>query len=262
MTLTFTCARKLAQGFPLAGRESRKLTTVNREQRKPAVVGREHDAENELAQDELRELSETFQQTVRRLSSLVRELEEAHQRTIQAELEKKQFYREVIRAVTRGKFELVDRADVPLVGELVEDLPCSTGAEYAAARKAVRQVCADAGMSEDRAADLLLAAGEAITNAMKHATEGRCQLYRSEDRVALRVVDRGSGIASHHLPASILTPGFSTKVSLGMGYTMMLQLCDRVWLATGPEGTLIQLEKKIEEPPPENATLLPSFNGL
>lgn len=217
---------------------------------------------NDLGQDELRELSETFQQTVRRLSSLVGELEAAHARTIQAELEKKVFYREVIRAVTRGKFELVDGADVPELGELVADLPCATGPEYAAARKAVRQLCLEVGMSEERAADLLLAAGEAITNAMKHAREGRCLLYRAKAALALRVTDRGGGIASHQLPASILTPGFSTKVSLGMGYTMMLKLCDRVWLATGPEGTLIQLEKKVAEPPPETATLLQSFNGL
>jgi anti-sigma regulatory factor (Ser/Thr protein kinase) len=225
-------------------------------------MNRKQERASEPGQDELRELSETFQQTVHRLSSLVQELEDAHQRTIQAELEKKQFYREVIRAVTRGKFELVDRQEVPELGTLMADLPCSTGPEYAEARRAVRALCADVGMSEERSADLLLAAGEAITNAMKHATEGRCQLYRGSEGIAVRVTDRGSGIASHQLPATILTPGFSTKVSLGMGYTMMLKLCDRVWLATGPEGTLIQLEKKIAEPPAESSSLLSAFNGL
>lgn len=250
--MTFTCAQRLA----------RPLITPGREQRKPATLDGKKDRSNELGNDELRELSETFQQTVRRLSSLVEELEEAHQRTIQAELEKKQFYREVIRAVTRGKLELVDQEEVPQLGDLVANLPCSTGAEYAAVRTAVRKLCADAEMSEDRSADLLLAAGEAITNAMKHATEGRCLLYRGTESVALRVIDQGAGIASHQLPATILTPGFSTKVSLGMGYTMMLQLCDRMWLATGPEGTLIQLEKKIVEPPPDNSMLLPALLRL
>jgi len=238
------------------------MPAPSREQRKPAEMDRKRDRASELGQDELRELSETFQQTVRRLSSLVGELEAAHQRTLQAEQEKKVFYREVIRAVTRGKFELVDRSDVPLLGELVVDLPCSTGPEYAAARAAIRKLSAELGMSEERGGDLLLAAGEAITNAMKHARDGRCLIYRSDTSIGIRVTDRGSGIASHQLPATILTPGFSTKVSLGMGYTLMLQLCDRVWLATGPEGTLIQLEKKICEPPPERPTLLQSFNGL
>jgi anti-sigma regulatory factor (Ser/Thr protein kinase) len=241
--MAFSCAEHRPQAWP-ASEQGKK--------REPVDTGH----------DELRELSETFQQTVRRLSSLVRELEAAHEHTLQIELEKKQFYREVIRAVTRGKFELVDPGDVPQLGTLLHDLPAATGPEYAAARGVVRQVSSASGMSEDRCADLLLAAGEAITNAMKHATEGRCLLYQSDDALTIRVTDRGGGIASHQLPATILTPGFSTKVSLGMGYTMMLKLCDRVWLATGPEGTLIQLEKKLEEPPAEGPSLLANFNGL
>ena len=39
--------------------------------------------------------------------------------------------------------------------------------------------------------------------------------------------------------------GFSTKVSLGMGYTIMLELADRLWLATSPAGTVLQLEKRV-----------------
>jgi anti-sigma regulatory factor (Ser/Thr protein kinase) len=212
--------------------------------------------------DELRELSETFQLTVRRLASLVHELEAAHEETIRAEQEKKIFYREVIRAVTRGKLELVDPEDVPVLGKLVFELPTRDGAEYAAARRAIRQECDRVGMSPERSADLLLAAGEAITNAMKHATDGCCTLYCSEVAVIVRVSDRGQGIASHQLPATILTPGFSTKVSLGMGYTMMLKLCDRMWLATGLKGTIVQLSKDISEPPPEEETLLPSLSAL
>lgn len=215
-----------------------------------------------VPKDELRELSETFQQTVSRLSSLVHELEAAHEKTIQAEVEKKVFYRDVIRAVTRGKLELLDHQDVPQEGALVAELPVRDGPEYAAARQAIRTQCAEAGMSPERSADLLLAAGEAITNAMKHATDGRLALYRSDAAIILRVTDQGGGIASHHLPASILTAGFSTKVSLGMGYTMMLKLSDRIWLATSAAGTVIQLAKDIEEPPSEAETMLPNLMGL
>lgn len=227
--------------------------------------GKPRKREPELKQgpkDELRELSETFQQTVRRLSSLVHELEAAHELTIRAEQEKKIFYREVIRAVTRGKLEFVDPQEVPQIGTLVADLPTRDGPEYAAARQEIRKQCAAAGMSPERSADLLLAAGEAITNAMKHATDGRCTVYRSDPAVVVRVADKGAGIASHQLPATILTPGFSTKVSLGMGYTMMLKLCERVWLATGVDGTVIQLMKEIHEPPPDSETLLPDLAEL
>jgi len=204
----------------------------------------------------LRELSEAFGQTVQRLSALVSELETAHETTIRAELEKKVFYREVIRAVTHGKLELVDRQDVPQVGVLLAELSAADGAGYAAARQAIRQGCDEAGMSPDRGTDLLLAAGEAITNAIKHASDGCVALFRSDGALLVRVSDRGGGIAHHQLPASILTPGFSTKVSLGMGYTMMLQLCDHLWLATGALGTVIQIEKQIIAPPAADEQLL------
>lgn len=195
--------------------------------------------------DELQELAETFQQTVTRLSTLVHQLETAHQRALQVEAEKKRFYREVIRSVTLGKLELVDRAEMPMIGTLARELPVRNGPEYAAARTAIREVTRAAGMTDERADDLILAAGELITNAMKHAVDGCCLIFRSTDAVLIRVVDRGSGIGAHDLPAALLLPGFSTKVSLGMGYKMLLQLCDHVWLSTSPEGTCVQVEKKL-----------------
>ena len=66
--------------------------------------------------DELHELSVTFRQTVNRLAGVVRQLESAHERALQAEIDKKRFYRDVIRAVTDGKFELVDRDHLPAEG--------------------------------------------------------------------------------------------------------------------------------------------------
>ncbi|HEU4753459.1 MAG TPA: hypothetical protein VFU47_10170, partial [Armatimonadota bacterium] len=60
-----------------------------------------------------------------------------------------------------------------------------------------------------------------------------------------------TGILSQVLPQAIFMPGFSTKISLGMGYKMVLRLCDRVWLATGPEGTVVQMRKRIEPAPDE-----------
>ncbi len=201
--------------------------------------------------DELRDLAETFGRTVERLSSLVHQLEDAHARALQAEVEKKQFYREVIRAVTQGKFELVDETALPEVPADAAEVSVTDGAGYASARRLIAEAAANAGMEDDRAGELVLAAGEAITNAMKHARGGCCRVFAGEGTVCVRITDEGSGIRSEDLPAAILMPGFSTKVSLGMGYTMMLRLCDRVWLSTGPQGTVIQLEKSVV-PPPEN----------
>lgn len=173
------------------------------------------------------------------------EMEEAHERLLRAEIEKKQFYRQVIRAVTHNKLHLVDLAQIPLEGDLVLEASFDEPESYRALRQRVQQAAIRAGMPEENAADLMLAVSEAVANAIKHAKDGRCALYVTPERVIARVSDRGTGIHPENLPATILTPGFSTKVSLGMGYTLMLEVADEMWLTTGPTGTIVQLAKWI-----------------
>jgi anti-sigma regulatory factor (Ser/Thr protein kinase) len=209
--------------------------------------------------DELRELADTFRKAVERLSSLMREVEAAHQKTLQAEQEKKLFSRELLRAVTRGKLDLVDRNEVPEIGQVVMGVPIQGGEEYAKIREVITDTALAAGMPAVRIDDLLIVTGEAITNVLKHAVDGYCLVYRGDDSVVVRITDRGPGIHWQHLPATILTTGFSTKVSLGMGFTLMLKLADRIWLSTGPEGTLVQLEMKVRPVPESDALTLASF---
>lgn len=184
------------------------------------------------------------------------ELETARKRVLDAEVDKKRFTREVLRAVTQGKFHLVEAAEIPVEGRLALDLSLAPSGNYAVLRKQLRALAENAGMTPESAGDLVLAAGEAVTNAIKHATEGRCLVYESNDRVIVRVSDQGHGIRSEDIPAAVLERGFSTKVSLGMGYTLMLSLVDAVWLATGPEGTVVQLEKRLHPAPQQDESLL------
>lgn len=195
-----------------------------------------------------------------RVQERTRNLERAQQQLLDSEQEKKQFYRDVIRAVTNGKFQLVDEEDIPVQGELCADIPLRGPEGYAALRSGLRQIAGMVGLPEEGVEDVILAAGEAATNAIKHGTNGSCRVYRADDRIIARISDDGSGIRSEDLPNSILVPGFSTKVSLGMGYTLMLQLSDCVWLATGPHGTVVQVEKCLNKPAqaPETS-LLASF---
>jgi anti-sigma regulatory factor (Ser/Thr protein kinase) len=44
------------------------------------------------------------------------------------------------------------------------------------------------------------------------------------------------------LPKATLLPGFSTVQSLGMGFTIMLQLSERVLICTEPGSTTVMLE--------------------
>jgi anti-sigma regulatory factor (Ser/Thr protein kinase) len=166
-----------------------------------------------------------------------------HEQVLHAEVEKKRFCSQVLRAVTHDKFHLVDASEIPTEGRPALEAPLETPEDELALRPRLREIVTSAGMAENDVCDLLLAAGEAANNAVKHAAEGRCAVYLTSERVIVRISDRGKGIRSEDLPCSILQPGFSTKISLGMGYTLMLHMVDRIWLATGPEGTLVQIEK-------------------
>lgn len=173
------------------------------------------------------------------------ELEEAREQVLQAEVEKKQFYGAVIGAVTHGKLHLVEASEIPIYGELILDVPLDPSGNYAELRARLREVAAHAGMTAETTGRLLLATGEAVTNAVKHGINGRCTVRVLDDRIIVQVSDQGPGILPQDLPSTLLVPGFSTKVSLGMGYTMMLEFADQIWLATASTGTVVQLENWI-----------------
>ncbi|HOQ29517.1 MAG TPA: ATP-binding protein, partial [Armatimonadota bacterium] len=174
-----------------------------------------------------------------------RELNQAHQSLLNAEVEKKRFYREVIRAVTQDKLHLVDAGEIPIKGQCILQVDLTDIEGYRSLRKRLRDVALDAGMDPEDAEDLVLGVGEAVINAVKHGREGRAEIYTAPGCIIARVSDRGEGIRAEQIPATILLPGYSTQISLGMGFTIMLQVMDRVWLATGPEGTTIQLERSL-----------------
>ncbi|MFN3649526.1 MAG: GAF domain-containing protein [Armatimonadota bacterium] len=168
-----------------------------------------------------------------------------HARILREEAERERFYREVIRCVTHDCLRLVDHAEVPTEGRQALQVDLSDPAGYPMLRNCLRELATSAGMSEDGAEDFILAAGEAATNAIKHADGGTGSVYLTESRIIVRIADTGSGIRSKDLPATLLLPGFSTKASLGMGFTLILKLVDRVWLATDCSGTVVQLEKSL-----------------
>ncbi len=172
----------------------------------------------------------------------------------EAEADRVRFCREVITAVTRGKFELTDAFAIPDPGRPIAEVAISDADGYAAARQMIREYAEQAGMDDERSGELVLAAGEAISNAVKHAREGTCGLYRREDSLVIRVSDSGSGVRPQDLASAVLVPGYSTKPSLGMGFTLMLRLSDHISMATGTHGTIVQVEKKIA--PPEEDPLV------
>ena len=165
------------------------------------------------------------------------------------ETDKRRFACEVLRCVTEDKLRLVDHEDIPDEGRLLTATCLTNPGGYARMRECIAEAAAEAGMDPDVTADLTLAAGEAASNTIKHGIEGCAEVRRTADRIIIDVRDRGPGIRPRDLPRVLFQAGFSTKISLGMGYTLMLELADRIWLATSQEGTRIRLEKLIHPAP-------------
>ncbi len=66
----------------------------------------------------------------------------------------------------------------------------------------------------------------------------------------LRVVvrDAGPGIDFRPLPRATLVSGFSTVSSLGLGFTIVPQTCERLLLSTRPGRTVVLLEFAPQSP--------------
>ena len=79
------------------------------------------------------------------------------------------------------------------------------------------------------------------------ASAPEMQAGADDDGVWVAVMDNGGGIHTSDLPRALFRRGYSSKISLGLGFTLMLSLADEMWLATGPEGTAILVYKGFQE---------------
>jgi anti-sigma regulatory factor (Ser/Thr protein kinase) len=165
----------------------------------------------------------------------------------QAEAQKKQFYRDILCAVTNGKLTLCERDEIeqhwswPCVGR-----PVRREEDIRGVREAVTDTGLGAGLPQDRVEDLCLCASEAATNALKHAGGGEAYVVATPTVVRVRVEDRGGGIDPFHLPRATLMKGYSTRASMGLGFTLMHELADRLYLNTSADGTTVILEMALD----------------
>lgn len=188
---------------------------------------------------------------LRRHADRVLQAERSYRDAVQnAEEQKRQFFRNTIAGITEGKLIVRDPEEiVPLLPPPLCAFTITTPRDAARAREEVRRAALALGITEEQADDLEVAAGEAITNAIKHAQGGEVTLHADGDKILVRVTDHGPGIADLMLPRAVLERGYSTKPSLGMGYTLLLHLTDRIHLCTGPGGTIVILEQHRDSAP-------------
>lgn len=167
----------------------------------------------------------------------------------QLDAEKRAFYRETILSATDGKLAISDRADIePYIAKAQfakEIHPYDLGT----ARNEVKGFCRSHKLPENQLGDFMMGVGEAIDNAVKHAGEGCVYAGADSERIWVAVSDKGSGIESLILPKAVLRRGFSTKPSLGLGYSIILQVADQTLLFTGKNGTTVVLVENLHEEP-------------
>ncbi|MBI3924782.1 MAG: ATP-binding protein, partial [Armatimonadetes bacterium] len=153
--------------------------------------------------------------------------------------------REILRVETGGKLRLVSAHELEVDGDVVFRQPLEDMRATSVFRGRLRDLCRDLRMDPEAGFELELAAGEAAANAVKHAGAGWAEVYYAAGRLVVRIGDCGRGIQPVDLPDSVLSAGHSTAGTLGVGYTLMLGLVDVAWLSTGPDGTVVQLQKDL-----------------
>ncbi len=158
----------------------------------------------------------------------------------------RQGYVDVLDAVTGGKLILLteDELAASLGDVLLEPQPLGEASGLSAARRQIAGTLCQFEFTDHDA--VMLAVSEALTNSLKHAGSAEYEIRRTDDYAQVVVRDSGPGIDFRALPKATLIQGFSTTNTMGMGFTIMLEVSDRVLLTTGAEGTTVALELAIE----------------
>lgn len=173
---------------------------------------------------------------------------------LQEEASRRSFYRDALQAVTRGKLFLCEPDELGQVwseaGDSAGERIIQSYADVPGLRGFVEEVLSAEGFSEERCHDMALCATEAAGNVVKHAESGRLEIRVLGEDAWILIEDRGPGISFSNLPNAVLTAGFSTAPSLGMGYSILLEMADALYLCTHPGGTsvLLRVSRKVVDP--------------
>nr|WP_245247298.1 MULTISPECIES: ATP-binding protein [unclassified Paenibacillus] len=148
-----------------------------------------------------------------------------------------QVYRDVIFAATQRKFLLIRKTEVDEYkqGSLLCRVSITERSDIPKARDLAKQNLLELGFSQSVVMSQILVISEAITNILKHAKEGIMFIVATDTEIHVLVEDKGSGFPLKLLPNTTLMAGYSTKKSLGQGFTLMMKMTDQVLLSTVPD---------------------------
>lgn len=190
--------------------------------------------------EELRRVNEQLESDRRLLLNRQEELRAG-------EAQKKQFYRDVLFSMTNGKIMLCDHEEIAQMwGPDDPDVMISMAQDVKSCRDYVQEQARSLGMAEERIHELCLCTSEAATNALKHAGGGWMSVQQCGGMLRVRVTDHGGGIDAQQLPRATLMRGYSTRRSMGLGFTLIHEMADRLCLATTTAGTTLIVEMALE----------------
>jgi anti-sigma regulatory factor (Ser/Thr protein kinase) len=152
-------------------------------------------------------------------------------------------YQDVIRTLSNNKIHLCmqEQELFDHLGDYIDSMRIHNVNDVPRSRAFVSRYISNYPITRSKM-EVLLAVSEATTNLVKHATEGEISLFFKNNVFQVLITDKGSGIPLHELPKTILVSGYSSKRSLGKGFSLMSTLSERVAVYTSSEGTKILLE--------------------
>jgi anti-sigma regulatory factor (Ser/Thr protein kinase) len=152
-------------------------------------------------------------------------------------------YRDVIYAATQKKFLLIRAGDVDAYkrGNVICEAGIKERSDIPKAREAAKLSLLDNGVPAAAVMAHLLVISEAVTNILKHAKDGKLTIVKTATSLHVLAEDTGSGFPLKLLPYTTLMAGYSTKKSLGQGFTLMMKMADQVLLSTSSSGSAVIL---------------------
>ncbi|MGO4888401.1 ATP-binding protein [Anaerobacillus sp. MEB173] len=155
-----------------------------------------------------------------------------------------QVYRDVIAASTQGRFLLIAEEEINKYreGNVLCQGNIKVRSDIPRCRDLVKEIL-EQRFSQTKVMSLLLVLSEAITNTIKHAEEGKMTLVEdvASNEIRFLIEDKGPGFALKDLPKMTLLAGFSTKKSMGQGFTLMMKMSKQVSLYTSLYGSTVIL---------------------
>ncbi|KAB8127451.1 sensor histidine kinase [Gracilibacillus oryzae] len=152
-------------------------------------------------------------------------------------------YRDVLFSATQGKLLLIssDKVDQYKKGEHLCTAFLMDKHDIAYARNKAKKAFEEILTDGDKIMSYQLIISEAVTNVIKHANNGKMNIYQTEDEVYVVIEDNGPGFLLSEIPKATLLAGFSTKSSLGQGFTLMMKMAKQLLLETSSNGSTLIL---------------------